>query len=377
MLALSAFAFLSFGVLLVLVGANQAVMARELGLDLAGSGMLASSLALGAGFGITLAGPAYDRLPRAELFAASALVVALALGTMPEDVTAVGAGVRIATAGLGAGAYNTIVNASVGEHYGARAGRPLALVHASATVGAIGGPLLVGWVGAHHSWVWSFRLAGAAHLVVMAGALACRGDYPQPRPVAEGGAMRWPPWSTLLPFLAIVFAYVAVEGTSTVFAVPYAVNHLGLAEPRGQMAISALWLGVLASRLGLIASPVPLGARALALAGASGAVVLVALVVLDLRLVELAFGVIGASVGLVYPLCMALIGERFPTVRGTAAGLAGGAGAAGAVIVPWLTGAVGDELGVARAVGSLASWCLVIAVAASVISRRAPDRAVS
>lgn len=377
MFAVSALAFLCFGVMLVLVGANQAVLARELGLDLAGSGMLASSLALGAGVGITVAGPAYDRLRRGEMMAGSALLVALALGSMPTDVTAVGAGLRIAIAGLGAGAYNTVVNASIGERFGARAGRPLAFIHSLATIGAMAGPLLVAWIVARHSWVWSFRLVGAAHLVIAGGALARRADYPPPAAESDDRASRWPSVPALAPFLAVVFAYVAVEGTTTVFAVAYAVDHLGLSEARGQLAISALWLGVLASRLALIASSRPLGPRALAAAGTSGAVVLVSLVAFDLRIVELAFGLIGGAVGLVYPLAMALLGERFPTMRGTAAGLVGGAGAAGAVVVPYLTGVVGDRYGVHRAVASLATWCAVIALGGLWISRRAPDRAAS
>jgi hypothetical protein len=57
LLALGFSAFLAFGVLLVLVGANQADLARDLDLDLAHSGLLVSSLALGIGIGVVGAGP--------------------------------------------------------------------------------------------------------------------------------------------------------------------------------------------------------------------------------------------------------------------------------------------------------------------------------
>jgi hypothetical protein len=49
--ALAFAAFLLFGVMLVLVGANQAELARDLELDLAGSGLLVSLLSVGAGSG--------------------------------------------------------------------------------------------------------------------------------------------------------------------------------------------------------------------------------------------------------------------------------------------------------------------------------------
>jgi MFS family permease len=375
MIAASILAFTLFGVLLVLVGANQAVMARELGLDLAASGMLASSLALGAGLGITAAGPLYDRVRRGELFVASAAVTGVALCAITPRISAVGAGLCIAIAGLGAGAYNTVVNASIAERYGARAGRPLAITHASATLGAIGGPMLVAWVVSRYHWSWSFRLVGIGHLLLALGAITKRGDYPLPSTDGPSGRSRWPSIRGLAPFLVVSFAYVAVEGTATTFAVPYAVGHLHLDEARGQLAISALWLGVLVSRMGLILSPRSLGGRTLSLAGGLGAMAMIALVALQLRAVELAFGLVGAAVGLVYPLTMALIGQRFPQTRGTAAGLAGGAGASGAVIVPWLTGVIGDGYGVDRAVASLGLWCVVIGLAGIVIRRSVPDPA--
>jgi predicted MFS family arabinose efflux permease len=66
--ALAFAAFLLFGVMLVLVGANQAELARDLELDLAGSGLLVSLLSVGLGVGVLGAGPLVDRLPRRPLF---------------------------------------------------------------------------------------------------------------------------------------------------------------------------------------------------------------------------------------------------------------------------------------------------------------------
>ena len=44
--------FVAFGLGLVLVGANQAELSRQLGVQLAGSGMLAAALSLGLGVGV-------------------------------------------------------------------------------------------------------------------------------------------------------------------------------------------------------------------------------------------------------------------------------------------------------------------------------------
>ena len=71
------------------------------------------------------------------------------------------------------------------------------------------------------------------------------------------------------------------------------------------------------------------------------------------------------ALGCVYPLIMALVGDRVRHARGLAAGLAAGAGALGGTAVPWLTGALGDAQGVAAGVGSLAAWCVSIALGAT------------
>ena len=51
MLPLGFASFLVFGILLVLVGANQADLADSLALDMEGTGILGASLSLGLGLG--------------------------------------------------------------------------------------------------------------------------------------------------------------------------------------------------------------------------------------------------------------------------------------------------------------------------------------
>jgi fucose permease len=197
--------------------------------------------------------------------------------------------------------------------------------------------------------------------------------FPAPAPRAAGGAhaaaAARPGGASLaarvLPFAAIAFAYVGVEASLTVFAVPYATGALHLSAERGASAISAFWLGLLAGRLGVLALPVALGARTLCAAGALGAAALLGGVATRFGVVEATFLATGLALGCVYPLIMALVGARAPHARGTAAGLAAGAGALGGSAVPWLTGAIGDAQGVAVAVGSLAGWCGAIAAAAA------------
>jgi fucose permease len=367
--------FLAFGVVLVLPGAHQADLARELGLDLARSGLLASALAAGLGVGVVAAGPLFDRMPRRPLFVASLAIAAAALLSVRDGMSFAGWLAHIAAAGLGIGLYDTLISAAVAERYGEHAARPMSLLHSAATAGAIAGPFIAAAFDARGSAVSSFQSVGAAHAALALWALCLR--FPDPVPHADAHASdpsrgrRGAGWiaARVAPFAAIAFAYVGVEASMTIFAVPYATGALDLSAARGASAISAFWLGLLCGRVGVLALPVALGPRTLAASGALAAGVLLACVASGHGVVELTFLATGVALGCVYPLIMALVGDRVRHARGTAAGLAAGAGALGGSAVPWLTGAIGDARGVAVGVASLAGWCGAIAASAALARR--------
>ena len=365
MLALAFGAFLLFGVMLVLVGANQAELARDLELDLAGSGLLASLLSGGLGVGVLGAGPLVDRVPRRPLFVASTLVAAVALLSIDRSMGLERAGLHLLAIGVGLGAYETLLNVVVGELHGARAAKPLSFVHSAATLGAMAGPPLALWLAALADWSLGFRALGAGHLLLAAAAFAV--SFPPPGRSAPLAASDTPvpgAGRTLLPFALISFAYVGIETSLTVLAVPYAARAQGLPEAHGVAAISALWTGLLAGRLALLLVRGAIDARYLVLAGIAGAFALGVGVVVPVVPIELLFGATGAALGLVFPLMVALAAERAGRGRGTAIGLVVGAGALGGFSLPWLHGALGDAAGPGVAVGTLAVWAALLAGAA-------------
>jgi len=361
--------------MLVLVGASQAELARDLHLDLAESGLLASLLALGLGAGVLAAGPLVDRLPRRPLFVAATLLVASGLATVDRSMGFARAGAHLVGVGVGLGVYETLLNAAVGELYGARAARPLLFVHAAATLGAMLGAPLAGWLTAYSDWTTAFRALGLAHLPLAAAAL--RTAFPPPLHATErthAGLLPPGALARLAPFAAIAFAYVGVETALTVLALPYASAALGLPHARGLAAISAFWAGLLAGRLVVLPLRGAIDARHLAAAGGAGALVLAAGVASGTRAVELVFAATGLCLGLVFPVMVALTGESAGTARATAIGLVVSAGALGGFLLPWLHGALGDVAGPGLAVGSLAAWCAVASGAARRIRGRREGR---
>lgn len=361
-------AFVCFGAGLVLVGANQASLSHSLSLDLASSGLLASVLALGLGVGVVLAGPIFDRHRRRPLFVAALLWTALSLVTVEEGMSYARWLVHCAAVGFGMGVYDTLINALVAQRFGADAARPMLVVHSGATVGAMLGAPLIGWIGANGPFTMSFEVLGWAHLGIAAWAAVIPLPAPESRASAPSAASALRSGGASLLLLSVVaFAYVGVEAAVTVFAIPYADGALGLPVSRGQLAISAFWLGLLAGRLGLLALPGGLGPRVLLTSSGVGTLLIVVLVVWPFAPLELSFFAVGAALGSVYPLMITLTGQRFPEARGTAAGLAAGAGALGGFAVPWVSGALGDAVGVTAALASLAFWCATIAAAAAAL----------
>lgn len=368
MLPLGFAGFLVFGVVLVLLGANQAAMARDLGLDLAHSGLLVSGLALGIGGGVVGAGPVVDRLPRRPVFVAAALLAALALLGVDPQLGFTRAFLHVLVLGLGIGVHETVINASVADAYQERAARPIMFVHSAATLGAVLAPPLIGWLEARGHWTDSFHATGLGYLALGAAAFATR--FPAPAQRRESGR-RGRLSLQLLPFAAVSFAYVGIESALTIFAVPYVDGALALSAARGQAAISTFWLGLLAGRVPLLAVRRPVDARLLLAAGFAGAGVLVLGIGGSWPQPELVFFAAGASLGFVFPLMIALAAARFPEARGTATGLAAGAGACGGFLVPWIHGALGDRFGLVSSLTALACWSALIAGAAWVAWRHA------
>ncbi len=361
--ALAAFAFLVFGAALVLPGAVQPALETALGLDLAASGLVASALSLGLGVGVVAGGPLADRLPRRPMFvgaAALAALSALALGAGGPY-----AGVLAATAGigLGAGLYETLLNAAVAERAPASAAARLSLVHACATLGAgLGAPALGALAGAH-GFSAPYATLGLAFLALATLALPIpfvkKGVGPAPletRNVNEEDR----PLGELVPLAGGCFAYVGLETALSVFAAPHA-DGLGHDAARGMRALSAFWVGLFVARVAYAALRRPASPVQLRLAGLAGAVALVAAAFGRGLAPEATFLAVGLALGVVFPVLVTLAGEAWPGRRATAVGLVVGAGSLGGLVVPWAAGAIGDRLGPAAAVVSLAVLALMVA----------------
>lgn len=366
--------FVLFGALLVLVGASLDELRAALDLDLTRSGVLGAGAVLGIGLGVLAGGPLVDRFARRPLFCAATVLSGAALcGVSPgqEFGTVL---LYVFAAGVGGGLYETILNAAAVERYRERSVRVVALMHAGATVGAMLTPVAIDLLLAadgNTSWTRPFHTVGAAHLALALVTPALQLGAPT-RGARTDAAAPAPP-RVLTPPLAwlcaAAFAYVGVESSITVFAIPYADGALGLAPGRGRGAISLFWLGLLAGRLVFALRKDADDARLAAVAGALAAVAIAAGVSLAWSRIEVLLALTGFALGGVFPLLVALAGRRTPHATGTSVALVAGVGSAGGFAAPWLTGVLGDAAGIGVAVGALALWCGFLSLAGLLAER--------
>jgi MFS transporter, FHS family, glucose/mannose:H+ symporter len=363
MLCLGIATFFAFGIVLVLLGASQAELARDLGLDLAGSGLLGASLAVGIGAGVVAAGPLCDRFARRPLFVGAAALSGVAL-------IAIGPGRGFALIvlllfllGLGCGAFITVVNAAVVDRFRTGTTRALALVHSAATFGAFVGPLFVQLLLRQGNWSTAFHVLGFMHGAIVLGGLLARfhGDASAKSPPVTRERSLWSP--ALIALGAIAFAYVGTENGLTLFAVPWALERSD-SESVGQWSISAFWFGLLIGRLSLALRAAERPVRLLAAGGLAGGTIIIATSALSLGPLVGATALAGLALGPVYPLLVSLAARRFPSAPGAAVGIVTGLGAAGGTLVPWVVGWFGDVVGLRAAMTLLGVNAWIIALAA-------------
>ncbi len=388
MTGLATASFLAFGTLLVLFGANATEIISDLGLDYAQFGLLGSMLSLGLGVGIVAAGPISDRFPRRPLFLASCLVVIVAAATLGPNTTYQRLVFHMIAIGLGAGFYETVLNAIVVEEFPETAGRRLLFIHSGAPLAACVVPLLIDFVRESGSLEWyeTFRAAGLLHLPLILAACFVKTGFTAAEktttrdPAEHGAPLHRSNRLSLIVICVATFAYVGVESALTIFIVDHATTDLGLPAARAARTISAFWGGLLVGRLAAGLSPRSPGAGTTSLLAASAAAMLLAFEFNLFGSAEFAMAAVGLFLGGVFPIMIGLAGRTLPASPATALGLAGGLGAAGGFIVPWITGRVAADVGLPVAFASLAGWLILLTAAAAVsaqLLRRHDEKAVS
>ena len=271
--------------------------------------------------------------------------------------------------GLGGGAIDGGTNGLILDLYPASRGRALNLLHLCFSLGALASPLVVGrLVEAGAAWesVVLTTAAAAAPIAVLLAVVA----MPSGRHARGAGAGSRIRVGIALPLVALAVAiacYVASEVGVSNWLVRYLEGaSLGLATSALALFWGCLALGRLVSaRLG---DRFDHGRFAAMSALLSAAALVAAVLVPSLPASIVLFGVVGFAFGPVYPLIMAVAGDRYPARSAAVSGLLAGIAVIGAILYPPLMGFLSVGLGLGVAMLGAAVLALVCGVVLWVLS---------
>ena len=310
-----------------------------------------------------------ERVGRRIVLTFGALLMAAgltAMATVPTWALFLAAAIPL---GIGGGVLDGGSNGLILDLYPASRGRALNLLHLSFSLGALASPLVAGQL-VERGVAWQSIVFGTALAALPLAALLAISELPsgRHRRVATAGAPRitlaWP-----LVLLAIAIAcYVGSEaGVST-----WLVRFLESATVGLATSTLALFWGCLA--LGRLASARWSDrfdhARFAAVAALASAVALVAAIAIpSLPASIVLFGLVGFAYGPVYPLIMAVAGDRYPTRSAAVSGFLAWMAVVGSIVYPPFMGLLSVEVGLAPAMLGAAILAFASGVALLLVGR--------
>ena len=320
---------------------------------------------------------------RAVLSVAAALygVGLVALGVAPTWVVLLVAGIP---AGLGAGAIDGGINGLILDLYPTGRGRALNLLHLFFSLGALAAPLAVGRL-VESGVAWGTILVGTGLVALVLAGLFIVISMPGGRRVGSAtedpssgeAAGRRLHLATPLLLLGIAIAcYVASEvGVSN-----WLVRFLEPAPlTTATTALSLFWAGLTLGRL--VAARIADRfdhVRFASIAALATAVALVCAVLAPSLPLSIAlFAAAGFATGPVFPMIVAIGGDRYPDRAAAVSGFLTGAAVAGSIVYPPIMGFLSVTVGLTVAMFGSALLALACAAALAMVGRLPPDAPVT
>jgi fucose permease len=336
----------------------------------AGMGVWFLVNSLGYVTGSLVGGFLTERIGRRVVLSLGALLMAVGLAAFASVPTWSLALLAAVPFGIGGGVLDGGSNGLILDLYPTSRGRALNLLHLAFSLGAFASPLVAGQL-VERGVAWQTIVLGTAVAAVPLAALYALADLPSGRHRRAAGTRRTVRIGLAWPLVALAVAigcYVGSEvGVSTWLVQFLETASVGLATS----ALSLFW-GCLA--LGRLASARWSDrfdhARFAAIAAIISAIALVAAVIVpSLPASIVLFGVVGFAYGPVYPLIMAVAGDRYPTRSAAVSGFLAGMAVTGSILYPPFMGFLSVEVGLGPAMTGAAVLAFASGVALLLVGR--------
>jgi fucose permease len=367
--------FVSLGLIGGALGPGLPTLARQMNVGLDAAGGLVSGMSAGYLVGGLTAGPIMDALGRRPVYLVAQALMAISLLVLP-GAPSLALGLLITFfLGLGQGSTDVVSHVLVGDASPENRGAALNRLHFFFAVGALLGPVLVGYgLDALNSLWPAFGAMAALILLIVLGVTLV--PLPVRTPTLKSAASNARAVVSKRTFwmLAIfIFLYTGVEVGAGTWTYTFLHEELGSEVTLASWATSGFFLALTGGRLvGSRIAGRKIADQKLVLSGAVGAVLGALLlwaggVVPSATLLIGAVLIMGFCCGPIYPTTMGLAQQRHADAAGTIVGLLTAAASLGIIFIPWLQGWLLARGGLLWGVGAIGASALALSAVAVVV----------
>lgn len=345
---ISCLGMLTFGIVLTTLGAVLPSVIERFGIDKAAAGSLLLLMSFGILVGSLVFGPLVDRYGYKEILLLSFALIAAALEGIAFAGSMVWLRLIVAVIGFGGGIINGAANALVADISGEGRAAGLSIVGAFFGVGAVGVPFTLGSL--LGLFGYSAIIAAIGGLVVVPLAMTAATTFPEPKqaqgfPLSAAARLLRDP--ILMTMGVMLFLESGMEITVGGWSTTFFKEELQIPDRRALVYLSLYWLGFLLARtvLGVMRrrlSPtrVLLSCLTLAFAGA-----LLLITTMSSGVAAVGVFCLGLGFAATFPVVLAMVGERYASLSGTAFGIVMVIALTGGMLLPYMTGVLGGIYG--------------------------------
>jgi FHS family glucose/mannose:H+ symporter-like MFS transporter len=339
---------LLFGMAILSLGAVNAFLAQRFAPDELGMGLLAALLPLGIVSGSLVFGPVVDRFGYKLPLALASFLLLVGFLFIAESPSLTTVRVAFFQIGFGGGVLNGGTNALVADISGERRSARLSLLGVFYGAGALGMPALTGLLLNLTSYEGVIRGLALAVLIPLAMILLTR--FPPPKqgqgfPLREGLTLLHD--RTLLLLSMILFFESGAEGLVNNWSPSFFLHREGFSTGWGLLLLTVLGATITLTRLVLGAARHRIHPRKVLFAFCGAAMAGAVLLATSRGEIPAIAAMIFIGVGFSgpFPIVLAQIGELFPTLSGTAFGIALVIGLTGNAAINYVLGLIAQTFG--------------------------------
>ncbi len=362
-----------FGIVMAILGAVLPSLFEKIGFGAGAAGNLFLAMNFAMLVTTVFFGPLADRFGFRALLIGSSLVVAVSFLLLGAASTYPALVLAVVVLGLGGGGLNGGTNALTSDiNEGQRRGPALNVLGIFFGFGALTIPFLKGTLLASFGLRAVLLLATGfclVPLVLYAAFRFPRAKQPQGFPIKEAAKVVRDPRLWLCGFL--LFFQSGNEFTVGGWISTLLQKVHGAGPSAAALVLAGYWAAVMAGRLLSARLVRKLGKERLVLAGAALALAAAFVLWLSPARTPAMIGAIAIGLGFspIYPTVLAVVGDAFAALTGTAFSIVIAVGLAGGMIAPWLAGRIAEASGLRQGLVVPVVNCAMIMILMAVIGR--------